>query len=52
MIQIDKDIDEEWANPQDGYSDNKEEQDEITFGIESIDRLIGTLGEKVVLPRL
>lgn len=37
MVQIDKDIDPEWENPKDGFSDEREngevDTDEISFGI-------------------
>lgn len=56
MIQIDEDIDPEWANPKEGFSDEKEngevDTDEISFGIQCVDRLISSIGEKVLLPIL
>lgn len=56
MIQIDEDIDPEWANPKEGFSDEKEngevDTDEISFGIQCVDRLISSIGEKVMLPIL
>jgi len=56
MIQIDKEIDEEWLKPKEGFSDEKEngevDTDEVSFGIQCVDRLISSIGEKVMLPIL
>jgi len=56
MVQIDKDIDPEWAKPKEGFSDALEsgevDTDEISFGIQAIDRLLASIGEKVMLPTL
>lgn len=56
MVNIDDEVDEEWQNPKEGFSDEKEsgevDTDEISFGIQCVDRLMSSLGEKVMLPLL
>lgn len=56
MVQIDSEIDPEWANPKEGFSDALEsgeaDTDETSNGIQCIDRLMGAVGEKAMLPTL
>jgi len=56
MIQIDDEIDPEWASPKEGFSDEHEngevDTDEINFGIQSVYRLMSAIGEKAMLPIL
>ena len=56
MVQIDTEIDSDWANPKEGYTDENEngevDSDEISFGIQAVDRLMSSIGEKVMLPVL
>lgn len=56
MVQIDHDIDKEWSHPKEGFSDAHEngeiDTDEISCGIQVIDRLMSSLGQKVMLPIL
>ncbi len=53
MININNEISNEWANPPEGYNDdNQDDEDqEITnYGMNSIDRLISSIGENELFP--
>jgi hypothetical protein len=50
MIDIDEDIDEEWLNPKPGHSVEEEEEDNVKFGQNVVDRLISSIGEDTLLP--
>lgn len=55
MIQIDDKIPEEWKNPPEGYNEDMEEKGDFEttqFGMDSIDRLISSVGEQEMLPLL
>jgi len=56
MVQIDDEVDIDWQNPKEGFSEEHEngevDTDEISFGIQSVDRLMSAIGEKVMLPIL
>lgn len=56
MVQIDKEIDRDWSHPKEGFSDEHEngevDTDEISYGIQAIDRLMSSIGEKIMLPIL
>ena len=56
MVSIDSEIDEEWIKPLEGFKEDHEngevENDEVHFGMQGIDRLISSIGEKVMLPVL
>lgn len=56
MVNIDNEVDDDWKVPKEGFSDEKEsgevDTDEISFGIQCIDRLMSSIGEKVLLPIL
>lgn len=56
MVQIDEEIDREWSHPKEGFSDAHEngevDTDEISYGIQAIDRLMSSIGEKIMLPIL
>jgi hypothetical protein len=54
MIDIDDDIDESWMNPKEGFKESEEDEDEdnVTFGKYSVDRLIGSLGTEKMIPLL
>lgn len=49
-------MDSNWQNPKEGFSEEHEngevDTDEISFGIQSVDRLMSAIGEKVMLPIL
>ena len=55
MIEIENEITDEWKNPQEGYNDNMDDDDDYEttkFGMNSIDRIIYSGGDKEVLPVL
>ena len=55
MIQIEEGITEEWCRPKEGFSDDVDEDADFQtthFGMNSIDRLIGQIGEKEMLPHI
>jgi len=56
MVSIDTEIDEDWIKPPEGFKDDHEngevENDEVHFGMQGVDRLISSIGEKVMLPIL
>lgn len=55
MIDIDQDISDEWKQPSEGFSENIEEDGDFEttrFGMNAIDRLIDSVGDKEVLPIL
>ena len=56
MVSIESEIDEDWIKPPEGFKDDHEngevENDEVHFGMQGVDRLISSIGEKVMLPIL
>lgn len=51
MIDIDEEIDSEWLNPAPGHViEEKDEQDNITFVQDIIDRLVDCMDPEVILP--
>jgi len=53
MRNIEKDIEESWKIPPEGFNENIEEDEdfELTrFGMESFNRLISSVGDKEILP--
>lgn len=54
MIDIDEDIDDDWLQPKEGFraDEDEEEEDQVHFGKNIIDRLVGAVGEKKMLPLL
>jgi len=55
MIEIDKEVDPEWIRPAEGFNEDMEEDSDlevVRFGMNGIDRLISSVGEKVLLPAL
>ena len=54
MIDIDKDIDESWLRPKEGFKaeEEEEEEDSVHFGKTCVDRLVSSVGEDVMLPLL
>ena len=53
MVQIDSEIEKDWETPKEGFNDDFDEDDDFEttrFGINSIDRLISSIGEKESLP--
>lgn len=55
MIEIEKEIDADWERPAEGFNEDMEEDSDlevVRFGMNGIDRLISSVGEKVLLPSL
>jgi hypothetical protein len=55
MIEIEKEIDDSWIKPAEGFNEDYEEDSDlevVRFGMNGIDRLISSIGEKVLLPSL
>ena len=56
MVSIESEIDEDWIKPPEGFKDDHEngevENDEVHFGMQGVDRLISSIGEKIMLPIL
>lgn len=55
MIEIDKEVKEEWKSPPEGFNEDIEEDEDFEttrYGMHSIDRLISSIGEKELLPVL
>ena len=56
MVNIDKEIDDDWKRPEEGFKDDDEngetDSDEVHFGMQGVDRLISSIGEKIMLPIL
>jgi hypothetical protein len=51
MIDIDSDIEESWLRPKEGFQqEGDEEEDHVSFGKSCVDRLVSSIGEKVMLP--
>ena len=50
MIDIDEDIDEDWMRPKEGFAGEDEEEDNVNFGKQAIDRLVAGVGEEKMLP--
>lgn len=55
MVEIDTEITPEWNSPPEGYNDDIEEDSDlevVRFGMSAVDRLISSIGQKVMLPVL
>lgn len=55
MIEIDEEISDEWKQPPEGFNEDIEEDADFEttrFGMNAIDRLIDSIGDKEVLPIL
>ena len=55
MIEIDEEITDEWKKPQEGFNEDIEDDADFEttrFGMNSIDRIIDTVGDKEILPVL
>ena len=54
MIDIDKDIDNSWLTPKEGFraDEEEEEDDSVHFGKTCVDRLVSSVGEEIMLPLL
>lgn len=55
MVDIDKEISDEWKSPHEGYNDDVEEDadlESVRFGMNSFDRLISSIGNKEMLGSL
>ena len=50
MIDIDEDIDSDWITPKEGFAGEEEEEDNVNFGKQAIDRLIAGVGDVFMLP--
>ena len=53
MIDIDEEIDDDWKIPPEGFSEDIEDDADFEttrFGMGAIDRIIGSIGEKEMLP--
>jgi hypothetical protein len=49
MLDIDEDVSEEWKKPSEGFNDDIDEDEEFEttrFGMNTVDRLISSIGEK------
>ena len=55
MVDIEEKIDPFWERPEEGFNsdlENDSDYEQVLFGTTSIDKLIGSIGEKHVLPIL
>lgn len=54
MIDIDKDIEESWMKPREGFKadEEEEEEDSVHFGKTCVDRLVSSVGDDIMLPLL
>jgi hypothetical protein len=55
MTQIEEEITEEWVKPPEGFNEDLEEDEDFEttrFGMNAIDRLISSVGEKESLPKV
>lgn len=55
MVEIEEGVEPSWENPPEGFSaelENEADYEAVFFGTTSIDKLIGSIGEKQVLPIL
>ena len=54
MIDIDKDIEESWLKPKEGFraDEEEEEEDSVHFGKTCVDRLVSSVGDEIMLPLL
>lgn len=50
MIDIDEDIDAEWLRPKEGFAGEGNEEDNVNFGKQAIDRLVAGVGDEKMLP--
>ena len=50
MIDIDEDIDNDWMCPKEGYAGEDEEEDNVNFGKQAVDRLVAGVGDGIMLP--
>lgn len=50
MIDIDEDIDSDWLKPKEGFAGEDEEEDNVGFGKQAVDRLVAGVGETTMLP--
>jgi hypothetical protein len=54
MINIDDEIDESWIKPKEGYrmDEDDEDEDSVSFGKYIIDKLVASVGETDILPKI
>ena len=50
MIDIDEDIDNDWMRPKEGYAGEDEEEDNVNFGKQAVDRLVAGVSDGMMLP--
>ena len=50
MIDIDEDIDQSWLQPKEGFAGEDEDEDNVQFGKDCVDRLVASVGDEVMLP--
>ena len=52
MVDIDDEIEEEWMVPKEGFQadDDNDEEDNVNFGKTCVDRLVGSIGDDIMLP--
>ena len=50
MIDIDEDIDADWIRPKEGFSGEDEDEDNVAFGKQAVDRLVAGVGDEKMLP--
>ncbi len=53
MIEIDQKVQDEWKKPPEGFNEDIEEDEDFEatrFGMNAIDRLISSIGEKELFP--
>lgn len=50
MIDIDEDIDNDWMRPKEGFAGEDEEEDNVAFGKQAVDRLVAGVGDEKMLP--
>jgi len=50
MIDIDEDIEQSWLQPKEGFAGEDEDEDNVQFGKDCVDRLVASVGDEVMLP--
>ena len=50
MIDIDEDISADWLRPKEGFTGEEEDEDNVGFGKQAVDRLVASVGDEKMLP--
>lgn len=50
MIDIDDEVEQDWMSPKEGFAGEEEEEDNVKFGQQAVDRLVAGVGDEFMLP--